>query len=86
MNAEHIVWIDAHSGFADWTNKDCIPKPEDHLSKIDSVGFVAAEDEKALILAVNHDNADGGISDWICIPKACIQKREVIFSQSEDKK
>lgn len=82
--AEHIVWLDAHSGFSSWTNKEDIPKPKDYLAKIDAIGFVVAEDEKALILAVNVDSSDGSISDWICIPKACIEKREVIFTPSAD--
>lgn len=78
MIIERIVWIDAHSGFSSWTVKEDIPKPKDYLAKIDAVGFVVAEDEKALILAVNIDSSDGSISDWVCIPKCCIRKREIV--------
>lgn len=82
MIAEHIVWLDAHSGFGGWTDKEDIPKPKDYVSRIDAVGFVISEDGEALILAINRDDSDGSIADWICIPKACIEKREVIFNPS----
>lgn len=78
ITGERIVWVDAKSGFSSWTLKEDIPKPRDYLARIDAMGFVVAEDDKALILALNRDSLDGGISDWMCIPKVCIIKRTKI--------
>lgn len=76
--SERIIWLDAHSGFAGWTAKEDIPKPKDYVARIDAIGFVIAEDDEALILAINKDKSDGSIADWVCIPKGCIIKRRKV--------
>lgn len=83
MTIERVVWLDAHSGFGGWTAKEDIPKPKDYVSRIDAIGFVISEDDEALILAINRDGSDSSIADWVCIPKGCIKKREVVPSESD---
>lgn len=62
-------WIDACS-FDDWTDRSTsdTPPPEIH-----SVGILVLQDEKYIVLALNHDTVNDKLSSLMTIPCGMIK-------------
>ena len=69
----YIEWEDATS-CDDWSvARDVL---EFRLSLIKTVGFLVFENDEVVTVSLNVDTSDHGCSDYICIPKVNIKKRQ----------
>lgn len=71
----HVVWEDA-SSTQDWRDKEDFQALIDSdLLLVDSVGMLAAETDKKILLVMSAGNL---ITGTIQIPRACVRKMDTI--------
>lgn len=73
--AVEIIWHDAHGGDEGWK-----PIKRRHLKPavIRTVGLLARESERVVVLVLSHDAEAGLTGDYISIPKSNIVSRREI--------
>ncbi len=74
MRAIYIEWLDP-TAESDWTP---IKDTTLEFKPIRSVGWCIKEDDKALLIALNWDDDEEKVCEFIKIPKDLIQKRKWI--------
>lgn len=81
MKVAHIQWIDSES-LRGWTEKDEFKKfIEATPEPIHSVGFLAYEDEKSVVLL---QTVGDNVTEMIKIPKAVIRYRAILAELDVD--
>jgi hypothetical protein len=69
-----VTWNDAASTFKSYRIN--AKKPEEHLTRCETVGELVAKDEKAVVLVMHGSQCDG--ADIMAIPRDWCQKIEVM--------
>lgn len=73
MKVQHVTWAD-HSGSQRWTE---ISDPDLRLFECETIGYVVAENDEALVLASTL-SPDDRYTVSMTIAKSCIRKRRTV--------
>lgn len=76
MKVVRVEWVDSRSVRAEWLEYDLFD--EERLNVLESVGFLASEDDERIILVSCNDPHMEKYSGGIIIPKVAIVKRKIL--------
>jgi hypothetical protein len=73
MDVVIVNWVDITKKTSDDSFDEKI-KVDDRITKMETVGWLYKESDKALLLVQEFDKDDDKPHDWIVIPKVLIEK------------